>query len=105
MRYSSIMLALALAITVPSLARAEAGAGEVPLSESSVLRAIRARPLTQLGDDAFRFTSEPALGGFATAVEIRPRLDYYQVSVTFLYGHPSEGWKKDGELRFGISRD
>ena len=105
MRYSSTVLALALAITTPSLARADAGAGEVPLSENSVLRALDAKPLAELGDNAFRFTSGPALGGFATAVEIRSHGDYYQVDVTFLYGHPSEGWKKNGMLRFAISRD
>ncbi|HEX8643962.1 MAG TPA: hypothetical protein VF702_08625 [Allosphingosinicella sp.] len=72
--------------------------------ESSVLRSIEARPLTTLGADALRFSTEPQLGGKAIVVEIaRSAEGSHRVRVRRFHGHFRSGWAADGEWNFLLS--
>ena len=97
--------ALAALIAIPSPVFAESGEGEAPRGKHSLLSGIGARPLSKLGDEAIRFTSEPALGGPATSVELRPDRGQYKVTVSYLDGHPSLGWRKLGAFQFSINHE
>ena len=62
--------------------------------------------MTELGQDAIRFSTEPALGGPATVVEVRPdRNAQYRVTVSYLGGHPDSGWDKLGAFHFWIDAE
>ena len=93
---------------VSAQAIADTGAG-YPTSDlrEGALRAVRAKPLEQLGEQAIRFSSQPALGGPATVIEIRPDSedDYFRVTVHYLVGHPSSNWDRRGSFYFWIVDD
>jgi hypothetical protein len=60
---------------------------------------VELRPLSELGDDAIRFSSRPALGSSGYVVEV-VRLDPRTVNgrILYVYGHPSEGWFQTVEM-------
>ena len=78
-----------------------------PLERSihDVLNAVPRPELQQLGGDAIRFSTMPALGGRAAIVEIvdsgRTRLVGHLYG---LYGHPYLGWDIADDQLFSLSR-
>ncbi len=63
--------------------------------------------MAELGSDAIRFSSEPALGGPSTVVEVGQDGpgSRYRVSVAYLAGHPASGWRKLGSFHFWLNGD
>lgn len=90
----------------PASASAEVGEGEYPRERFDALDAIHARNLAELGDEAIRFSTQPALGGPSTVVEVSPDLDRgFKVRVSYLTGGPASNWKKRGSFHFWLDAD
>jgi hypothetical protein len=68
------LIALAAFWMAAAPANAAVGSGEYDAGYPDVLAAIHAQPLSDLGDDAVRFSTTPQLGGRAWIVNRRPRL-------------------------------
>lgn len=69
--------------------------------ENSVLVAMAATPLN--ADDAWRFSTEPQLGGTAIVVEGKKESDgTATVQIRQFSGHPRSGWNGLGGWRFSI---
>lgn len=82
---------------------AERGAGEFKTHQGSILRAAKLRSLALLGTDAFRFSTEPALGGPGMVFQVAPKDEHFAVAaVEFYWGHPASKWTKTGYLRFSM---
>jgi hypothetical protein len=87
-------------------AAADVGSGEVERGVD-VLSATHARPMSEVGDDAIRFSTTPSLGGRAWIVEWRgdERGRGATGSITFLY------WTRDGAplnvgtVQIGLSKE
>ncbi len=94
----------ALALPTAVIAGATSGSGELTPGRHTPLRAIHARPLTDIGDDVIRFSTGPALGGLASVIEIH-RSDAKRASgdVYFLAGHNARGWERQGQLKWFMS--
>jgi hypothetical protein len=100
-----LAITLVLLFWIPTLASADVGHDESTVTEG-VLAAIHAKPLSQVGDDAIRFSNEPALGGPAWVVEWhRDSQGFGEGTVTFLYWHRSEDPSVTGVLQLGLSRE
>lgn len=69
--------------------------------ENSVLVAMAAPQLD--ADDAWRFSTEPQLGGTAIVVEAKKEADgSATVQVRRFSGHPRSGWDRQGDWRFAV---
>jgi hypothetical protein len=78
--------------------------GELRRESHDVLDAANRPPIRELGSDAIRVSSTPALGGEATIVEaVRSPRGNAIVAVYALYGHPRLGWRVKQERQFRIS--
>lgn len=50
--------------------------------------------MADLGGDAFRFSSQPALGGRGFVFELVKRESVATVTITWARGHPGYGWER-----------
>lgn len=72
--------------------------------KNGVLRSVAAQPVSTLGADALRFSTEPQLGGTAIVVEATRRADgSHRVRVRRFEGHPRIGWAAEREWSFRLS--
>jgi hypothetical protein len=95
---------LAACQATPAAALQDAGEGEYRRESWDVLAAARAPPLSSLGREAFRFSATPALGGTAIIFTLYPRHGHPALArAQFFEGHPSIGWTRTGDVRFGVS--
>jgi hypothetical protein len=81
---------------------AEVGNGDPAREGFDVRDAIRARPISVLGPDAFRYVEQPALGGTGYVIELRRRRLNATIEVNWLYGHPGLGWTRTRLRRLTI---
>ena len=89
--------------------RAEYGAGDaVRYSQlyddgfRDLLDDARAPSLGELGDDAVRFSSQPALGGTGYIIALSAT---GRAEVSWFWGHASLGWRRTRRVRFDVSED
>jgi hypothetical protein len=85
---------------------AESGVGEAPRYSTlydgdfrDLLDDARAPAIEALGEDAVRFSSQPALGGTGYMFVLRATGD---VEITWFRGHPGLGWRRTRRERFQI---
>jgi hypothetical protein len=102
LRFGAIVVALFM--VAPTLAGAGVGKGEFA-ADRGVLATVHAEPLSQIGEDAIRFSTTPQLGGPAWVVEWR-RDDQGngRGKVTFLYWTRSDDPVVTGSLMLGLSK-
>jgi hypothetical protein len=78
--------------------------GEFQPEENDVLVRAMRPPMSDLGPDAVRFSTSPALGGVAYVVEIVPRgRNFARVTVLGLWGHERDTWTIDDRIRFNLA--
>jgi|GEM_PF-7003938 len=55
-----------------------------------------------LGTDAVRFSSQPALGGVGYVILLNAN---GRAEISWFYGHPRSGWRRTRRVRFQVSED
>lgn len=80
------------------------GVGEAPRHQPGgeyrdILVTARAPTIGALGNDALRFSSQPALGGVGYIITVRGN---GRVNVAWYYGHPALGWRRTRQASFRI---
>jgi hypothetical protein len=99
-----VSVALLGTLMVGAPAHSEPTAQGDAQQQNSVLRQLGAGAVGALGDDAMRFSTEPALGGTAIVVEtVRAETNRNPVSIRRFRGHPRIGWTANGHWKFDIS--
>lgn len=78
----------------------QTGAGAVERYEHDILDAASAPRINALGDDALRFSSQPALGGTGYVIVLRS--DGY-ARVSWFYGHGARGWRRTRWIAFRVA--
>lgn len=80
----------------------EIGNGDPVRGDFDIRDAIRVRPISASGPDAFRYVEQPALGGTGYVVELRRRQRDATIEVHWLHGHPGLGWTRTRTRRLDI---
>lgn len=83
----------------------EIGIGDPIRAERDVRNAARARPISQMGPDAFRYVEQPALGSRGYVISVQRRRRDAVMDVSWMYGHPRLGWTRTRHERLSISLD
>lgn len=83
----------------------EVGNGDPVREEFDIRDAIRARPISASGPDAFRYVEQPALGGVGYVIELRRRQRDATIDVHWLFGHPGLGWTRTRTRWLRISHE
>lgn len=81
----------------------EVGNGDPVRGDFDIRDAIRVRPISASGPDAFRYVEQPALGGTGYVIELRRRQRNATIEVHWLHGHPALGWTPTRMQRLSIS--
>lgn len=101
MRLLMVVAAMFALIAVP--AQAEMASGDYSVTDPSSLSGTAAKPTSQVGDDAIRISTTPALGGKAWVIEIhRQDADWAAGEASFGFWGRGSGWTKLGYLRIEL---
>lgn len=91
-------------VAPPLMAQPTSGRTDYQPQKGDSLQAIRARPLSEGGSDAIRYSASPSLGGATMIVELFRRDEKGALGTAyFLYGHPSSKWHRLGELKIHLT--
>lgn len=96
---------MVLALIASSSAAAETGVGEAPRGDHDIRDELRSRPISAVGPNSFRLSSQPALGGRGFIIELAAQGRVGVVTVKWADGHPRSGWRQTRQRTFRISRD
>jgi hypothetical protein len=103
-----LVIALSAAPALSAESIAEFGSGEASRYADlypgegfrDILNDAREPPMAELGDNAVRFSSQPALGGTGYIIALRANGN---AEVSWFRGHSSLGWRRTRRARFRVA--